>query len=613
MERPRKSKGVSLDKRSKECQVKYFSSDDSPSQIGWKSQGGNHHLQAMPTSILDYSTNESNDSYLPPGFESGPFLDQTMVKWECPPQFAISPHWFVRAGEASEEKDTEKLRELRVIEAHYPRPSSIPPSPLVSSDVEEEDYDDTATPIVSLIPIEETEDYDDDNASSDIVPLIPIDVQEEVAMDISPERTVLNAPSDMHSQKLQRQHLSATTTPLSSGCNPSSSTVSLDDGGVTDLSRVSAQDLATVAALIEAILKINQRGSSIDVDLLIKIFNNPQMVERLSTENRIPPPNLRTDSSSNNPLSISTFGLNPTFPSIPLMPLSTSPPCGVAAYSGTTPLTGVASLLPSPVVMPSAPSFTILNPAPNNLTAQIPAAISSYSMANFMHDSYQTTTDASTPLSWPVCAPNTADPQMQLSWPAYTPFKPATVVSENIHKSNGVPTTVSLNIPPQQDIVQASSLSSGIKRAASFSISSNGQSSVQFSSTTEKYLNTFGTQTTARTTTKLHASQSNTSSSGSAAARDDGDYYKNLVRRRDEARQVKQDSRSSFRESKSAAQDIRHQEPERHRSEKAACIYYNSPRGCRNGAQCRFRHHVSSRRDADNNVRGSSYLKKLRL
>lgn len=42
-------------------------------------------------------------------------------------QFAISPHWFVRAGEASEEKDTEKLRELRVIEAHYPRPSSIPP------------------------------------------------------------------------------------------------------------------------------------------------------------------------------------------------------------------------------------------------------------------------------------------------------------------------------------------------------------------------------------------------------------------------------------------------------------------------------------------------------
>lgn len=144
---------------------------------------------------------------------------------------------------------------------------------MVSLDVEEKDYDDTATPIVSLIPIEETEDYDDDNASSDIVPLIPIEVQEEVAMDISPERTVLNAPSDMHSQKLQQQHLSATT-PLSSGCNvnPSSSTVSSDDGGVTALSRVSAQDLATVAALIEAILKINQHGSLIDVDLLIKIW-----------------------------------------------------------------------------------------------------------------------------------------------------------------------------------------------------------------------------------------------------------------------------------------------------------------------------------------------------
>lgn len=67
-------------------QVKYFLPDDSPSQIGRKSQGGHHHLQAKTTSILRSSTNESTDSDLPPGFESGPFLDQTMVKWECPPQ-----------------------------------------------------------------------------------------------------------------------------------------------------------------------------------------------------------------------------------------------------------------------------------------------------------------------------------------------------------------------------------------------------------------------------------------------------------------------------------------------------------------------------------------------
>jgi len=42
-------------------------------------------------------------------------------------QFVVSPNWCVVAGEESREKENQKLRENRVLEAVYPRLSAIPP------------------------------------------------------------------------------------------------------------------------------------------------------------------------------------------------------------------------------------------------------------------------------------------------------------------------------------------------------------------------------------------------------------------------------------------------------------------------------------------------------
>jgi len=42
-------------------------------------------------------------------------------------QFVVNPDWRVVAGEESREKENQKARENRVLEAVYPRLSAIPP------------------------------------------------------------------------------------------------------------------------------------------------------------------------------------------------------------------------------------------------------------------------------------------------------------------------------------------------------------------------------------------------------------------------------------------------------------------------------------------------------
>jgi len=39
----------------------------------------------------------------------------------------VNYNWHVTDGEESQESEAQKLREMRVLEAVYPRPSSVPP------------------------------------------------------------------------------------------------------------------------------------------------------------------------------------------------------------------------------------------------------------------------------------------------------------------------------------------------------------------------------------------------------------------------------------------------------------------------------------------------------
>ncbi|KAI9079900.1 hypothetical protein K1719_038146 [Acacia pycnantha] len=49
-------------------------------------------------------------------------------------QIALSQNWLVAAGEESREKVDQKLREMKMLEAVYPRPSAIPPRYLLGID-----------------------------------------------------------------------------------------------------------------------------------------------------------------------------------------------------------------------------------------------------------------------------------------------------------------------------------------------------------------------------------------------------------------------------------------------------------------------------------------------
>ena len=42
-------------------------------------------------------------------------------------QFVMNSNWCVAAGEESREVESQKLREMRLLEAVYPRSSAIPP------------------------------------------------------------------------------------------------------------------------------------------------------------------------------------------------------------------------------------------------------------------------------------------------------------------------------------------------------------------------------------------------------------------------------------------------------------------------------------------------------
>ncbi|PON99487.1 Zinc finger, CCCH-type [Trema orientale] len=243
------------------CQVKLFSSEDCPAKVGMNSQDD---LQAKSTWTLPSNTKGSND--LPPGFELGFAVGQSgmelsyipRIQWKCPPKIVPTPAWQVVSGEESEEVKHQKLREMRVLEAVYPRFSAIPPSPSVSLEVENEYYDDNQTPLVSLTPIEEEESPD-----------TPFDKATPVNTTLSsrqPSLPQVLLPSGTHVSKLDSHSMN----PLAS-TQPSSA--KLPDLG--------ADVVATTYTALAAFMTCSKSGNLIDTDLLIKILNDPKMIANL--------------------------------------------------------------------------------------------------------------------------------------------------------------------------------------------------------------------------------------------------------------------------------------------------------------------------------------------
>ncbi|XP_022962755.1 zinc finger CCCH domain-containing protein 6-like isoform X1 [Cucurbita moschata] len=259
MKRPRKSKGVSWTHGVDLCQVKLFSSQDCPSKAGLKSSD---YLEAETPRMLHPYTAEFKDC--PPGFEVTPSGTQlanlssiSLIKWRCPLKFVMDCNWCVTAGEESIEVESQKLREMRFLEVVYPRVSAIPSGASVSTDIEDELYDDSFTPLVPIIPIEEDEceELEPDSAAvgnlcTSSMPVTASNIQLEPAIHVC-------------------------TIDTSAGEKP---TEKLPDVGM---------DVAAVASTaLTVLMKSMEQGSVINTNLLIKIFSDPKMIQNLAN---IPP------------------------------------------------------------------------------------------------------------------------------------------------------------------------------------------------------------------------------------------------------------------------------------------------------------------------------------
>ncbi|XP_030469198.1 zinc finger CCCH domain-containing protein 45-like isoform X2 [Syzygium oleosum] len=164
------------------------------------------------------------------------------IRWTCPPRFAVSSNWLVAAGEESKDAGAEVSRELRVLEAFYPRSMYIPSSPFVSPAVARENYDDTLTPIIPIIGIEEMDTSQGENTTS-----------------IEGKQT------------------------KSSGVE----TITVGDVQIS----VGDAELAAAAAVMffTVLVKNCEQGNMVDTDVLVKFLHDPQMIGKF-LKNKTPSP-----------------------------------------------------------------------------------------------------------------------------------------------------------------------------------------------------------------------------------------------------------------------------------------------------------------------------------
>ncbi|CAK7346245.1 unnamed protein product [Dovyalis caffra] len=208
------------------CQARLFLSEESPSQVG----SGSH-----PASQLQIKVPE-----IP------------VIKWRCPPRLILNLTWQVVSGEESKEMEVQNQREMRVLEAVYPRPSAIPPNPAFTVDSESSQCNDHQIPLIPITPIE-----DEDAADA------PSDLMGPSMVPMSPQAQLL-----------------ASCVPSSQSSIPSIPT----EKPKIDLPGVEPEVAAAASAAFAAVNKSNEQGSLIDHDLLIKILSNPKLIEKLVTD-----------------------------------------------------------------------------------------------------------------------------------------------------------------------------------------------------------------------------------------------------------------------------------------------------------------------------------------
>ncbi|PHT32570.1 hypothetical protein CQW23_28907 [Capsicum baccatum] len=276
------------------CQVKLFLSEDSPSQVGL---GAQDHLQAKKSLPL-YAGVLVTDDNLPPGFEgaqsASPWKNKLaqipVIKWSRPPSFVLDMRWRVVAGDESNEMEVQKQREMRVLEAIYPRESSIPPNPSMVPG-EETLRNDQHTPVIPITSVEEEEVADPSFGTA--IPTNAVSSTAQVMQSGVPlsNRSAVN--------KLPVHGIS------SSGVVPG----------------VEPDAVAQAQAALTAFMADSGQSNLIDRELLIKILSDPKIVGQLVTHQGVgtsshsmPAPSTQSMSTASNMLNSRPQGSNITAP-----------------------------------------------------------------------------------------------------------------------------------------------------------------------------------------------------------------------------------------------------------------------------------------------------------
>ncbi|KAI4320954.1 hypothetical protein MLD38_034385 [Melastoma candidum] len=248
MRRSQQSKRVTWATDVSLCQVRLFLSEEAPAQVG---VGNQDHLQAK-TSWLLHAAGSGHEDILPPGFEESHspagfhvnVSDIPVSKWRRPPRFMLNRVWQVVSGEEGKEVENQTQREMRVLEAVYPRPSAIPQNPVAPLSSEEFHQSELQIPIVPITPIE------DEEAPTEVLP------------------NYMGAPI-------------TSRPPSASGiAGPSI----LGVGNHTSNGQILGglgPDFATIASAASTAIR-NSNDHGIDPELLVQILSDPKMVEELS-------------------------------------------------------------------------------------------------------------------------------------------------------------------------------------------------------------------------------------------------------------------------------------------------------------------------------------------
>ncbi|XP_017696038.1 zinc finger CCCH domain-containing protein 30 [Phoenix dactylifera] len=355
---PRQSKRVSWAPAVNLCQVRLFLSEDAPSQSGL---GAQDHLQAKASWLL-HATGMGSDDSIPPGFEARHPSYQhkpdisliPLIKWKCPSRIVLNPEWVVVAGEESEELAVENRRQLGVLEAIYPRLSVIPATPFVSSEVQNSYYDDSQTPLIPIIPIE-----DEDTSEQQLETPIPIDASIQFHQpDIQKKLADIGTPRVLPALRPAMEHSLKNAVPQAPTLPPG------ETPAIGAVLSAEPDVVAAAAAAFTAIMKSSEEGSLIDPDLLITILNNPIMMEKLVAEYGVPKQAQLPMASVSAP------------PSLRARSTASAPPLPRPHVNFTTPVPLSNERTPPMYPMPNVVPPQALNRQPSPVTA-IPANFSS--------------------------------------------------------------------------------------------------------------------------------------------------------------------------------------------------------------------------------------------